>query len=132
MALKRIPITIPESVVSQADERARALDRSRSWLVVEALRRYLAQPVPEELAERLVKEESVNPYDVSPKPGLGPYRRAQLEADLRLTPEQRVKEAERTARVAELPRPPGPSNRVLTFDSYEDYLAWDQRDRLRP
>lgn len=132
MPLKRISITIPESVVSQADERARALDRSRSWLVVEALRRYLAQPLTEGRDETLVKETTVNPYVVNPRPGLGPYRRAQLEADLCLTPEQRVKEAERTARVAELRRPPGPSNRLLIFDSYDDYLAWDRRERLTP
>ena len=44
MALSRISITLPRDVLAAADRRARALDRSRSWLIVEALRAYLATP----------------------------------------------------------------------------------------
>src|SRR5881398_1521293 len=44
MALSRISITLPRDVLVAADRRARALDRSRSWLIVEALRAYLATP----------------------------------------------------------------------------------------
>src|SRR5881397_3956852 len=42
MAFTRISITLPRDVLAAADRRARALDRSRSWLIVEAIRAYLA------------------------------------------------------------------------------------------
>ena len=55
---------------------------------------------------------------------VGAIRQSQLQADLALTPEQRVREAERTAREAELVARRRPVNQVLTFDRYEDYLEW--------
>ena len=82
----RITITIPQEFVEAADAKAKSLDRSRSWVLVEALRRYLRGPT--------VLSDPAATYQA----GLGPYRHNQLEADLRLTPEQRVKEAARTAR----------------------------------
>lgn len=60
---------------------------------------------------------------VASRRGLGAQRRAQLIADLALTPEARVRAAEETARVAFL-RNPLRVQRVLTFDRYEDYLDW--------
>jgi len=126
MPLTRISITIPEELVEAADQAARGLDRSRSWLVVEALRRYLAR----QARPARVVAEPVVPYGV-PEAGVGEQRRAQLEADLALTPEERVKEAERTARLSDLVAPKRRGDRVLTFDAYEDYLEWDRRERLR-
>ncbi len=126
MPLTRISITIPEELVEAADRAARGLDRSRSWLVVEALRRYLAA----QTKPARVVAEPVAPYQV-PAAGIGEQRRAQLEADLALTPEERVKEAERTARLSDVLSPKRPVDRVLTFDAYEDYLEWDRRERLR-
>lgn len=123
MALARISITLPRDLVAAADRRAKQLQRSRSWVVAEALRRYLASP-------GAVREPTTPPYETSP--GLGAYRLAQLEADLALTPEQRVREAERTARVGELTRGRRPGHRVLTFDRYEDYLDWKRREGLAP
>lgn len=126
MPLTRISITIPEELVEAADRAARGLDRSRSWLVVEALRRYLAR----QARPARVVAEPVAPYGV-PEAGVGEQRRAQLEADLALTPEERVKEAERTARLSDFVAPKRRVDRVLTFDAYEDYLEWDRRERLR-
>jgi hypothetical protein len=121
MSLIRISVTVPRDVLSAADRRARALDRSRSWLVVEALRHYLRAP------GGVVREAAPPPYAA----GLGPSRLTQLEADLALSPEERVREAERTAREAELARPGGRSaRRVLQFDRYEDYLDWKNREGL--
>jgi hypothetical protein len=62
--------------------------------------------------------------------GLGEQRLAQLAADLRLTPEQRVREAEQTAKVSELVRPPGPGLALRFFDRYEDYLDWKRREQV--
>jgi len=58
-------------------------------------------------------------------PRLDPYRRAQLEADLALTPTERVLAAERTAREAPRRR----SGVVfLSFDSFEEYFEWKRRE----
>src|SRR5256885_13079546 len=85
MALARISITLPKDVLAAADKRARALDRSRSWLIVEAIRAYVAA------APAQVRETAATPYAAT-SPGLGPLRLAQLESDLRLTPERRSEE----------------------------------------
>jgi hypothetical protein len=106
----RIAITIPEQDLAGADAMARDRDRSRSWIISEAVRQFVAGPSP-----------------VAHRPGLGALRHAQLAADLRLSPEARVRAAELTARAVpsrrsrrESPR----ASRVIGFDRYEDYLAW--------
>jgi hypothetical protein len=126
MALKRISMTLPKDVLDRADRRARALDRSRSWVIVEAIRAYVTAAPPQ------VREPSPAPYG-APISGLGPSRLVQLEADLRLTPEERVLAAEETARLGDLVRGPRHvSHQVLSFDRYEDYVDWKRRgDTLR-
>src|SRR2546425_3280670 len=119
MAFTRISITLPREVLAAADRRARGLDRSRSWLIVEAIRVYLAGSPSQ------VRESAATPYGV-PSPGLGPLRLAQLESDLRLTPERRIRAAEETARRGE--RAPGARGRphhVLPLDRYQDYVGWE-------
>lgn len=125
MALARISITVARDLLAAANRRARELERSRSWVVAEALRRYLARP-------GVVRETAATAYEASGPKGLGGYRRAQLAADLALTPEQRVREAEQTARVAGLAAGKRLGHRVLTFDRYEDYLEWKRRGDLVP
>ena len=126
MAFKRISITLPKDVLDAADRRARALDRSRSWVIVEAIRAYVATPASQ------VRESAPPPYGVT-SPGLGPLRLAQLESDLRLTPERRVRAAEETARLGERVRGPRPSShRVLSFDRYEDYVDWKRKEYAAP
>lgn len=61
--------------------------------------------------------------------GLGDSRRAQLVRDLALTPEERVRAAEETARLSELRSAPR-TYQVLAFDRYEDYLNWKERRDL--
>src|SRR6184192_1345034 len=118
MAFTRISITLPRDVLAAADRRARALDRSRSWLIVEAIRAYLSQSPS--------RVEKITP-------GLGPLRLAQLESDLRLTPERRVRAAEETARLGERVRGSrGRLHRVLSFDRYEDYVDWKRKEHASP
>ncbi len=76
----RIAITLPPEVLAAADRLARAHDRSRSWIVAEAIRRYAAAAEPDPVRA----------------PGLGPYRLDQLTRDLAGSPEDRVRAAERT------------------------------------
>ncbi len=131
MSLHRITITIPESLVREVDRLARQLDRSRSWVVSDAVRRHVAAAAQAASGERSVRESESRPYGVVS--GLGPSRQTQLEADLTLTPEERVKAAEQTARVPDLVGPaPSRRDRILFFDSYEDYLDWKRREDLRP
>lgn len=135
MSYARISITLPRELVAAADRQARALDRSRSWLVAEALRRHLQDSAGSAAGAtvpsgRAVHEALPPPYGVVSR-GLGEYRLQQLKADLALTPEQRVLAAERTARVAEHTRPRSKGQRVLQFDRYEDYLEWKRREDVR-
>jgi hypothetical protein len=131
MSYARISVTLPESLLVATDRRARDLDRPRSWVVAEALRTYLgdaeASP-PQRAVPSRVREPSVS-YGAPLRPGIGPSRLAQLEADLALTPEERVLDAERTARA--VPDRPRPSvSRLLVFDRYEDYLDWKRREEF--
>ena len=135
MSLNRITITIPKALLAAADERSLALERSRSWVVVDALRRYLAKE-PDELDRTghsdpgqwapAVAEGKPVPYRDRRAAGLGPYRLAQLESDLGLPLLERVRESELAARVSELRTTPIRSQRVLTFDRYEDYIEWER------
>jgi predicted transcriptional regulator len=118
--------TLPKAVLAAADRRAKQLDRSRSWVIAEAVRHWAAGTAS--AASSRAGREARPGYEA--EPGLGVQRQAQLRADLALTPEQRVIEAERTARLA---RPTSVRWRgVLTFDRFEDYLAWKRRERARP
>jgi Ribbon-helix-helix protein, copG family len=114
----RITITIPRELVEAADAKAHNLDRSRSWVLVEALRRYLRGPT--------VVTEPGATYQA----GIGPYRQVQLEADLNLSPEQRVKEAQRTALATPYSGRRG-HDQFLTFDRYEAYLEWQRGQDIR-
>ena len=125
MALARISITIPQPLVAAADRLAASLDRSRSWVVAEAVRRYAEQA---QAPESPVREVTRAQY----RPGLTEQRLAQLEADLALTPEARVREAEDTARLSELGSSESGRQRLLVFDRYEDYLAWERWADLSP
>lgn len=100
------------------------MDRSRSWLVVEALRSYLHRTQ----AGTVVRE----PLAVAYRPGLDEQRLQQLEADLALSTEERVALAEQTALVARLRGRAPQRDRIIGFERLEDFLAWEQRENLDP
>jgi len=106
----RIAITLPQRDLALADRLARSQDRSRSWIVAEAIRQYAAASAAASAAPRN-------------QPGLGASRLAQLTHDLRLTPEQRVLAAEATLRQTGAPARPR-RHHVLAFDRYDDFLDW--------
>ena len=120
MAKKRITITVPEDLVDAADERAKALGRSRGWVLVEALRAYLARP------PGALLREALSQYAAGPGPG----RLAQLKADLALTPEERVASAEETALASELIHPRPRRSQVVVFESIEAFHAWEKREAI--
>jgi hypothetical protein len=122
MALKRISITLPKDVLEAADKRARALDRSRSWLVVEAVRAYLAAP-----ANSRVREPDAPAYGVQE---VADARRQHLLADLKRSPAERLRRAEELSRLARQVRPRrGRREQVIGFDSYEDFYEWKKAHR---
>ncbi len=129
MTLARISITIPQGLVAEADLLARKLDRPRSWVITQAVQRYL-----ESEGDQGGRAPAVHEVSRAPSYGLGPgdYRRAQLEADLRLTPEERVREADDTARHGELSDRESGRQRLLVFETYEDYLAWQRWADIAP
>ena len=120
----RIAITLPAQDLASADRLASEVDRSRSWVVAEAIRRYAADTQADRRTSGVAPVQSA----ASRQPGLGDSRQAQLVRDLALTPEQRVREAEETLRLAES-RVRSAPHRILAFDRYEDFLDWKrQRD----
>ena len=125
--LARISITIPQQLVAEVDRLAPKLDRSRSWLVTEAVRQYLARWQDDGANQTAAREVTRDPYRGH---GPGDYRIAQLEADLRLTPEERVREAEATASLAGGGHGEWDWQGVLVFERYEDYMAWERSAHL--
>ena len=116
MAFTRVSITLPRDVLAAADRRARTLDRSRSWLIVEALRAYLATPAGSPSA-RVRESDAVQE--------VADARRQHLAADLKRSPAERLQRAEQLARLARQVRPRGGRRQqVIGFDSYEDFYEW--------
>ncbi len=135
----RITITIPAELVEAADAKARSLDRSRSWVLVEALRQYLTGPA----RPQLVHEPAAPPYASTPSPPAGAAtpvdaaaevaasRTRRLRAELALTPHERLRRAEELARLGEPPHRPRAGAQVVGFDTYEDYYEWKKSRLIR-
>ena len=101
----KIAITLPAADLASADRLAALQDRSRSWIIAEAVRRYAAEFGA-----------------ADPASTLGASRHEQLARDLGLTAHERVHDAEDVAAM-------GASNATLfeqprRFASFDDFLAW--------
>ncbi|HLZ44515.1 MAG TPA: ribbon-helix-helix protein, CopG family [Gemmatimonadales bacterium] len=123
MPYARIAITLPADILASLDHRAATLDRSRSRVVADAIRAYLRAPA--------AAREPVPAYGTD---AVGAARRAQLERDLAHTPAQRLAAAGELARLARSSAPRRRSRRparrqIISFDSYEDFYEWRQRNR---
>lgn len=104
----KIAITLPPVDLAAADRLARVMDRSRSWIVAEAVRRYVVEQ--EQLADA--------PLDVT--------RRVQLARDMSLSAEARVLEAEEIAVVPAIDAQQFDSPRI--FRTFDEFTAW-RRER---
>ena len=121
MPYARIAITLPQDVLRTLDARAKQLDRSRSRLIVDAIRSYLTA------AAAAVHEPPVPAYGTG---AAALARREQLERDLARTPAERLRSAEQAARLARHVRPVrAPRQQIIGFDSYEDFYQWKNRNR---
>lgn len=129
----RIAITLPQRDLAAADKLARTQDRSRSWIVAEAIRRYAAATDAPSVRARdagrtrghvgITDDDAAIGIASRSQPGLGASRHAQLTRDLTLTPEARVLAAEETLRQTGARQRPR-RHHLLAFDRYEDFLDW--------
>ena len=109
----RIAITLPPDVLEAADRLAARLDRSRSWVVADAVRRY--ETAPADQAEVIAAG-----------------RREMLRAALALSTEERLERAEDLVELGRMAHPRAPRAQVIAFDSADDFAAWKAISRLRP
>ncbi len=123
--LERTSITLPRDVLAAADREAKRLDRSRSWVVAEALRRYVAETEgsgrPAQVTERAAP--------VYAAAEVAEARRRHLAADLKLPPAERLRRAEELAHLARLVHGRRRRHQVVAFDSYEDFYEWKKAQR---
>ncbi len=130
----RIAITLPQSELAAADRLATAQDRSRSWIVAEAIRRYVASleatsraaapSVHDALPTATAMTSGAYPeFEPGTRPGLGTSRLSQLQRDLALTPEARVRAAEETLRQIDR-GDDDRTHRGRSFARYEDFLDY--------
>lgn len=125
MAYARISVTLPKSVLAAADRRAKELDRSRSWVIAEALRQWNAGGAPT-TASRAVREPAAPTYGARE---VAEARHRHLLTDLQRTPAERLRRAGDLARLAQAARPRGPRVQIIGFDSYEDFHQWKKARR---
>lgn len=111
----RIAITLPPDTLRAADELAAQQDRSRSWIVAEAIRQYAATQRGSARADGAGHS-------------LGRSRFEQLRRDAALSPEARVLSAEETLSQIELAGDTGPHDGPRSFSSFDQFIAW-QRER---
>ncbi len=103
----RIAITLPQADLEDADRLAAEADRSRSWIVAEALRCYVISRELQAAAG-----------------GLGASRREQLRRDLALTPLDRVRAGEEGVHVVDSRQRVQVPEEPLRFASFDDFLTW--------
>lgn len=123
MALARISITLPRDVLAAADRRAKQLDRSRSWVVAEAVREYVGRPVA-------VREPGIQygvPVDAALE--VAAARRRHLLADLDLSPAERLRQAGDLVALAWQVHGRRKRAQVIGFDSCEDFYEWKKARR---
>ena len=127
MPLKRISITIPRDVLEAADRRAAELDRSRSWVVVDALRRYLGSVA----AGRSEGDPARVVHEVPPilyvAGEVAEARLRHLRAELALSPSERLRRAEELGSLAPQAQHRGRREQGIGFESYEDFYEWKKR-----
>lgn len=117
--IARISITIPSDLLKAADRLAEELDRSRSWVIGEAVRRWNAEA---DATPRGPAPEWVSPPESS--------RHEQLHSDMRMTVDARIRAAEDANLLDRELRPPCRGVRLTLFDRYQDYIDWKRYEGI--
>jgi hypothetical protein len=126
-AYARISCTLPEDVLAEADRIAAREDRSRSWVIAEALRRY-ESPTPGTARLSMVRESAAPGYAAE---AVADARVRRLQYDLTLTPGERLARAEQLMELAQAVRPRPARAQVIGFETLEDFAAWKAARRIR-
>lgn len=113
----RVAITLPPETLRAADELAARHDRSRSWIIAEAIRQFAA-------ANRA--GAAAAPPDAARR--LGPSRMEQLRRDAALSPERRVLESEESNALLAVGGARAEPVSPRVFPSYDAFVAW-RRER---
>lgn len=121
MSYARISITLPRDLVSAADRRARTLDRSRSWLLADALRQYLGASSAAPSSPGRVSEAAPAAYAARE---VASARTRHLGAELKLPAEERLLRAEQLGQLARQAQRRGRRLQIMGFDTYEDFYEW--------
>lgn len=118
---------MPEGVLAEADRLAGELDRSRSWIVAEAVRRMIDETKTKGAKRaNTVKEDLQPPYGGPAEAALvADARWRHMLHDLRLTPEERLRRAEDMVDLWRDVRGDRPRrHQIIGFDTYEDFYRW--------
>ena len=126
MAITRISITIPRQLLTALDRRAKQLDRSRSWAIAEAVRRFLgrAERTPAETTAGKRVHQPVT--SASAAVAVAAARRRHLGSELALPVSERLRRAEELGKLGRQAQRRATRQQVIGFDSYEDYYQWKQ------
>lgn len=111
----RIAITLPPETLRAADELAAQQDRSRSWIIAEAIRQYAA-------SQSLGANVGYS---------LGPSRFEQLQRDASLSAQERVLIAEETLSQSAVANRNGTQDIARSFSSFDEFLAWQRAGAKR-
>ncbi len=121
MPYVRVSITLPRDLATAADKRARALDRSRSWLVADALRQYLGASVAAPPSPGRVSEAPAAVYAARE---VAEARTRHLAAEMKLPAEERLLRAEQLGQLARQAQRRGRRQQIIGFETYEDFYEW--------
>ena len=123
----RIAITLPPEVLVAADRLARRLDRSRSWVVAEAVRRLAAAESHAVTATAWAAASPAGHLAATVAEG----RLNQLRADLDRTPADRLRRAEELVQLGRTVHPRRPRTQIIAFDSADEFAEWKRSSRIR-
>jgi Ribbon-helix-helix protein, copG family len=110
----KIAITLPPEDLAEADRLATEQDRSRSWIIAEALRQYVARSTGHRASS-----------------DLDPSRTAQLRRDLLLSPQERIEAADQALRIVGDGRASA-AQEPLTFPTFDAFLEWNRERATTP
>ena len=111
----KIAITLPQQDLAAADRLASEHDRSRSWIIAEALRQYVARTEGTHTGATL-----------------DPSRLEQVRRDLTLTPLQRILASEESVQVVGRSPDARADGTPLRFDDFNAFAEWRRGRNTTP
>lgn len=126
----RIAITLPAPVLAAADRLAKRLDRSRSWVIAESIRKYASDSEhPAQPPSPTVVHETFSAASQAEQ--VADARVRLIQSGLAVSPGIRLRRAEELIQLSRLIRPRARREQVIAFDSWEDFAQWKASQRIR-